>query len=118
MNSVLVADIRTSLPSFRSKLQRWPFLMASKPAFSTSERCRKTFGCLSSREMKAQSPSGPIYLTVPDGMAGFSSPLDRKGVVSGKRVSVRVDLGCRRILKKKKHSKPCVDDGKIDHSEF
>src|SRR3546814_18759407 len=29
--------------------------------------------------------------------------LDRKSVVSGKRVSVRVDLGGRRILKKKKH---------------
>src|SRR3546814_12805028 len=29
-------------------------------------------------------------------------PLDRKSVVSGKSVSVRVDLGGRRILKKKK----------------
>src|SRR3546814_19219639 len=28
-------------------------------------------------------------------------PADRKSVVSGKRVSVRVDLGCRRIIKKK-----------------
>src|SRR3546814_14589992 len=28
--------------------------------------------------------------------------LDRKSVVSGKRVSVRVDLGCCRIIKKKK----------------
>src|SRR3546814_20018145 len=27
---------------------------------------------------------------------------DRKSVVSGKSVSVRVDLGCRRIIKKKK----------------
>src|SRR3546814_11775153 len=30
---------------------------------------------------------------------------DRKSVVSGKRVSVRVDLGGRRILQKKKHKK-------------
>src|SRR3546814_18882298 len=30
------------------------------------------------------------------------SDLDRKSVVQGKRVSVRVDLGGRRILKKKK----------------
>src|SRR3546814_12576726 len=30
---------------------------------------------------------------------------DRKSVVSGKRVSVRVDLGERRVLKKKKHTK-------------
>src|SRR3546814_12339595 len=29
--------------------------------------------------------------------------LDRKSVVSGKSVSVRVDLGGRRIIKKKKH---------------
>src|SRR3546814_17761053 len=28
---------------------------------------------------------------------------DRKSVVLGKSVSVRVDLGCRRIIKKKKH---------------
>src|SRR3546814_15882450 len=31
---------------------------------------------------------------------------DRKGVVSGKSVSVRVDHGGRRIIKKKKKSKP------------
>src|SRR3546814_20706208 len=31
-----------------------------------------------------------------------NSPLDRKSVVEGKSVSVRVDLGGRRILKKKK----------------
>src|SRR3546814_16645882 len=29
-------------------------------------------------------------------------PLDRKSVVSGKSVSVRVDIGCRRFIKKKK----------------
>src|SRR3546814_15680644 len=29
---------------------------------------------------------------------------DRKSVVSGKSVSVRVDLGCRRIIKKKKQN--------------
>src|SRR3546814_15367022 len=31
--------------------------------------------------------------------------VDRKSVVEGKSVSVRVDLGGRRIIKKKKHSK-------------
>src|SRR3546814_9351500 len=31
-----------------------------------------------------------------------ASRRDRKSVVSGKRGSVRVDLGCRRIIKKKK----------------
>src|SRR3546814_12034997 len=34
--------------------------------------------------------------------AGGSCRLDRKRVVSGKSVSVRVDLGGRRIIKKKK----------------
>src|SRR3546814_14360932 len=34
--------------------------------------------------------------------AGQVSDLDRKSVVKGKSVSVRVDLGGRRILKKKK----------------
>src|SRR3546814_11376550 len=32
----------------------------------------------------------------------FAAPGDRKSVVSGKSVSVRVDLGGRRIIKKKK----------------
>src|SRR3546814_19069165 len=32
----------------------------------------------------------------------FAEPIARKSVVSGKSVSVRVDLGGRRILKKKK----------------
>src|SRR3546814_18818436 len=31
--------------------------------------------------------------------------IDRKSVVSGKSVVVRVDLGCRRIIKKKKKKK-------------
>src|SRR3546814_20257571 len=34
----------------------------------------------------------------------IAPPTDRKGVVSGKGVSVRVDLGGRRIIKKKKHT--------------
>src|SRR3546814_18501303 len=35
-------------------------------------------------------------------IANDDTRLDRKSVVSGKRVSVRVDLGGRRIIKKKK----------------
>src|SRR3546814_15333065 len=34
----------------------------------------------------------------------FAGGLDRKSVVSGKSVSVRVDLGGRRIIKKKKEN--------------
>src|SRR3546814_13232258 len=33
---------------------------------------------------------------------------DRKSVVEGKSVSVRVDLGGRRIIKKKKHTKATI----------
>src|SRR3546814_18470370 len=44
---------------------------------------------------------------VPDSMASYAGAaagevVDRKSVVSGKRVSVRVDLGGRRIIKKTK----------------
>src|SRR3546814_20031665 len=42
----------------------------------------------------------PIYR--PWALFGWWFSLDRKSVVSGKSVSVRVDLGGRRILKKKK----------------
>src|SRR3546814_15763052 len=41
---------------------------------------------------------GPMTRTVAD-----SALIDRKSVVAGKSVSVRVDLGGRRIIKKKKH---------------
>src|SRR3546814_17049033 len=37
--------------------------------------------------------------------AYLTNGLDRKSVVSGKSVSVRVDLGCRRFIKKKKENK-------------
>src|SRR3546814_12296331 len=36
---------------------------------------------------------------------GCCAEEDRKSVVSGRRVAVRVDLGCRRIIKKKKINK-------------
>src|SRR3546814_15060328 len=37
------------------------------------------------------------------GLDGGNSSVDRKSVVSGKSVSVRVDLGGRRVIKKKKN---------------
>src|SRR3546814_7404167 len=47
--------------------------------------------------------SKEAYLEI---VAGYAEPLglDRKSVVSGKSVSVRVDLGGRRIIKKKNKS--------------
>src|SRR3546814_17502868 len=43
---------------------------------------------------------------------GIDRKLDRKSVVEGKGGSVRVDLGGRRIIKKKKHQKVEMRDGK------
>src|SRR3546814_18075957 len=55
---------------------------------------------------------GPIAQFVGGQVFGFTAfgvtyhpPIDRKSVVSGKSVSVRVDLGGRRIIKKKKEQK-------------
>src|SRR3546814_14709321 len=67
---------------------------------------------------RALVPTG-IAIAIPEGHAGFVQPrsglalrhgvtvlnspgLDRKSVVSGKSVSVRVELGGRRTIKKKK----------------
>src|SRR3546814_12450829 len=51
----------------------------------------------------ADTPDG---IHVPDGLPAQLVALrrDRKSVVQGKRVSVRVDLGGRRIIKKKTNS--------------
>src|SRR3546814_14970353 len=40
---------------------------------------------------------------IPYGVADSSVALDRKSVVQGRSVSVRVDLGGRRLIKKKHH---------------
>src|SRR3546814_13760133 len=53
------------------------------------------------------------HFTHPDGREmsfniSVNPPGDRKSVVSGKRVSVRVDLGGRRTIKKK-NSKPNIE---------
>src|SRR3546814_15227246 len=57
---------------------------------------------------RRQGPALRLYGTIGHGDAlqkrGAAS-LDRKSVVSGKRVSVRVDHGGRRILKKKRKQK-------------
>src|SRR3546814_15419042 len=43
-----------------------------------------------------------LYGVYQDNIYSRGFNVDRKSVVEGKSVSVRVDLGCRRILKKKK----------------
>src|SRR3546814_16949861 len=59
------------------------------------------------RKSAPAATSGPQFSTVIPPMAtqGASIRPDRKSVVSGKSVSVRVDLGGRRIIKKKKKPK-------------
>src|SRR3546814_14188045 len=47
----------------------------------------------------APAPAGGMDLRT----YGIGAQIDRKSVVSGKSVSVRVDLGGRRIIKKKKN---------------
>src|SRR3546814_17426377 len=42
-------------------------------------------------------------------LATLATSTDRKSVVSGKSVSVRVDLGGRRIIKKKKMTTPTIN---------
>src|SRR3546814_16726442 len=67
------------------------------------------------RHSRSRAPSGPAprrqRLAVRQSRPHFGTrrgrptPLDRKSVVSGKRVSVRVDLGGRRSIKKKNNKK-------------
>src|SRR3546814_20510847 len=50
----------------------------------------------------AQAPAGnSVAAEVQSSASGKLKKLDRKCVVEGKSVSVRVDLGCRGIIKKK-----------------
>src|SRR3546814_17328015 len=55
-------------------------------------------------DFRAQAPAYPAPLFDDRRLAVATTHLrlDRKSVVSGKRVSVRVDLGGRRLIKKKK----------------
>src|SRR3546814_20461790 len=67
---------------------------------------RHTLSCRSHRNERHASPSSSgVTTTGAIEHAGFAciQPKDRKSVVSGKSVSVRVDLGGRRIIKKKKN---------------
>src|SRR3546814_20068871 len=50
-------------------------------------------------------PTGTTWRTVSEMGGGQPPPVDRKRVVQGKGVSVRVDLGGRRTIKKKNKQK-------------
>src|SRR3546814_18946191 len=73
--------------------------VATKP-----RRVKSTFGSRLSRSSVMESSRGQPRGVPGDGKRGAElwPDRDRKSVVEGKIVSVRVDLGGRRILKKKK----------------
>src|SRR3546814_16763245 len=57
---------------------------------------------LGSRSQGSQVDYGSLTAIPIDGGLIYVRPLDGKSVVEGKRVSVRVDVGCDSIMKKKK----------------
>src|SRR3546814_14197236 len=59
-----------------------------------------------------QMMTGLAYMTGPTGTPLRVGSSDRKSVVYGKSVSVRVDLGGRRIIKKKNKMNTTDDDNK------
>src|SRR3546814_19549121 len=73
---------RSNIGQFVSTTSSWPFLQRTV-------RVR----IAASLQVVDQEPHAPV------------SQADRKRVVQGKSVSVRVDLGGGRIMKKKKHNK-------------
>src|SRR3546814_16205226 len=87
------------LPSWK----RWPF---------TSSQRGRSCGSGTSSGVTSQGPTGPkvsallpfTHWPVPSSWKPRSET-DRKSVVEGTSVSVRVDLGGRRIIKKKKKTK-------------
>src|SRR3546814_12047033 len=74
-------------------LMRW---IAAKPLahVEMAGRCPQRIG--------ERTASGSIGKYPKRDFCAAQGPLDRKSVVQGKSVSVRVDLGGRRIIKKKK----------------
>src|SRR3546814_19970344 len=105
----------TTLPFQKSKPERevgtpchWPSLPRSSMTCCSS----LSFGVYTLRRQQASSSlkksfslsHGPFSSTSTDRPA-WARRRDRKSVVTGKRVSVRVDLGGRRIIKKQKKHK-------------
>src|SRR3546814_17739371 len=87
----LASPTETSAASPPPRLLPLPATMPSSPALAPAPLAVLLAVAVAPPPVSMVSASPPTVL----------SPSDRKSVVKGKRVSVRVDLGGRRILKKK-----------------
>src|SRR3546814_12095432 len=87
-SDVCSSDLRRRIAGDRIRGRRQQLQRRAPAQFPVVERRRVA----DARELFGQSCAES---------AGIAAPADRKSVVKGKRVSVRVDLGGRRILKKK-----------------
>src|SRR3546814_15501106 len=70
---------------------------SSRLKLMLAELCEKALALPACCEVVAPPGSGSNF-------SGRLKSVDRKSVVEGKRVSVRVGLGCRRYMKKKKET--------------
>src|SRR3546814_11011919 len=97
-------ETRGSFRRFRPT-RRWTAPGAtSSPAFRPSRALRERAQARSAKSLKWRSGAG-LGLLGACFDESLKLGLDRKSVVSGKSVSVRVALGGRRIIKKKKNKK-------------
>src|SRR3546814_14607442 len=110
----LVTGVQTcALPIFRTRPWKTPSFIWSKPRTALTKpaaelpherRGRIANGPSSHAPLRSEAPLGAGVQGKPAGDARPVHAADRKSVVSGRSVSVRVDLGGRRIIKKKKRS--------------
>src|SRR3546814_15579648 len=92
------------------EVRRPPSAITGTPSFdaaSTLSRIAVSCGTPTPATMRVvQIEPGPMPTLTPSAPASINalvaSPVDRKSVVEGKSVSVRVDIGGRRSIKKKK----------------
>src|SRR3546814_11711338 len=83
-----------------------PVLRRSSSRLRPPSRPAVRYGCRSARSRR-ERPAASRRRNLRS--AFLQLPLDRKSVVEGKGVAVRVDLGGRRIIKKKTQRKKRID---------
>src|SRR3546814_13795891 len=96
----------------------------------SSDVCSSDLGLSDGRSRSGADQMGPHRSAAPDAVGGAGAEIlvrggqpvrgagrsraDRKSVVEGQSVSVRVDLGGRRIMNKKQHYEQSTDNGSIN----